>query len=86
MLAPSGELPQPAAYLVTKDGIEFGVTKYWVEDNQICYVTTYNVQSCISLDQLDLQTTVDINYKRGITFSLAPKPEEQQQPQPDLQP
>ena len=77
MLAPSGQLPQPAAYLVTKDGIEFGVTKYWVEDNQICYVTTYNVQSCISLDQLDLQTTVDINYKRGITFSLAPKQPDQ---------
>lgn len=77
MVAPSGELPQPAAYLVTKDGIEFGVTKYWVEDNQICYVTTYNVQSCISLGQLDLQTTVNINYKRGITFSLTPKQPDQ---------
>ncbi|HEV2298358.1 MAG TPA: hypothetical protein VGR72_07560 [Candidatus Acidoferrales bacterium] len=86
-LAPSGEQSPPVAYLVTKDGIEFGVTKYWVEDNQICYVTTYNVQTCLSLDRLDLQATVDINYKRGITFTLTPKPEEQKQPQtPDSQP
>lgn len=83
---PATSATQPVAYLVTKDGIEFGVTKYWVEDNRVCYVTTYNVQSCISLDQLDLQATVDINYKRGTTFTLTPKPEEQKQPQPDSQP
>ena len=88
-LAPAEVPLAPAAYLVTKDGIEFGVTKYWVEDNRICYVTTYNIQSCLALDQLDLQATVDINYKRGITFTLAPKqpgqppnpPQEDPQPQ-----
>ena len=87
LLAPSDGQAQAVAYLVTKDGIEFGVTKYWVQDDRINYVTTYGIQSSISLDQLDLQATVNLNYKLGITFTLTPKPDEQEQPQPpDPQP
>jgi hypothetical protein len=80
-LVPTEEPVQPAAILVLKDGTEFGVTSYWLQDNRLYYVTTYNIQSSIPIDQLDLQATVDLNYKRGVTFTLTPKPGQQQLPE-----
>jgi hypothetical protein len=80
-LGPTEAPAQPVAILVLKDGTEFGVTSYWLQDNRLFYVTTYNIQSSIPIDELDLQATVDLNYKRGVTFTLTPKPEEQPQPQ-----
>ena len=70
--------------IVTTDGIVFGVTSYWMEDNQLCYVTTYNIKNCIPMSRVDLQKTVDMNYKRGVKFTLTPKPAEKPQP-PDSQ-
>jgi hypothetical protein len=81
-LVPEETPAQPAAILVLKDGTEFGVTSYWLQDNRLYYVTTYNIQSSIPIDQLDLQATVDLNYKRGVTFKLTPKPDGREQPQP----
>lgn len=62
--------------IVTTDGIVFGVTSYWMEDNQLCYVTTYNIKNCIPMSRVDLQKTVDMNYKRGVKFTLTPKPKD----------
>jgi len=76
---------QPVVDLVMKDGTVFGVTSYWLLNDRLYYVTTYQIQSSIPMDQLDLQKTVDMNWKRGVAFTLTPQPparEPQQNPQP----
>jgi hypothetical protein len=69
----AGTQQNPVTEIVTTDGIVFGVTSYWMENNQLCYVTTYNVKHCIAMSRVDLQKTVDMNYKRGVKFTLTPK-------------
>jgi len=79
---------QPIVDLVLKDGTVFGVTTYWLSNGRLCYITTYQIQSSIPMRQLDLQKTVDMNWKRGIAFTLtpqAPEQEPQQNPQPQTQ-
>lgn len=71
---------QPVVFLILKDGTDFGVTSYWLQDNRLYYITTYGIQSSIPIEQLDLQATVDINYERGITFTLTPKQDSQKPP------
>lgn len=66
--------------LVLKDGTIFDVYSYWLQDNQLYYITTYNIKTSIPVDDLDLQKTVDLNQKLGVTFTLSNKPPEQQQP------
>lgn len=78
--APATSATQPVVLLILKDGTDFGATSYWLQDNRLYYVTTYGIQSSIPIDQLDLQATVDINYKRGITFTLTPKQDSQKPP------
>lgn len=56
--------------LVLKEGIDLGVVDYWVEGDQLGYVTTYGRQNTIDLDRLDLQKTVSLNSARGIPFVL----------------
>ncbi|HEU5411422.1 MAG TPA: hypothetical protein VFU57_10410, partial [Candidatus Acidoferrales bacterium] len=69
--------------IVTTDDLVFGVTSYWIQDNQLCYVTTYKIKNCIPMSRVDLQKTVDMNYKRGVKFTLAPKAaDSEKQPQP----
>jgi hypothetical protein len=77
---------QPVVKLVLKDGTIFGVYSYWAQNNQLYYITTYNIKTSIPLDDLDLQKTVDLNAKLGTTFTLSSKPPDQQQnQQPDDQ-
>lgn len=75
---------KPTVKLVLKDGTIFDVYSYWLENNQLFYITTYNIKTSIPVDDLDLQKTVDLNQKLGVTFSLSNKPPDQQQP-PDQQ-
>ncbi len=83
----NGSEAQPVADLVLKDGTVFGVTSYWLVNDRLFYITTYKIQSSIPIDQLNLQKTVDMNWKRGVAFTLTPQaPEQEQQPNPDLQP
>jgi hypothetical protein len=78
---------QPVVKLVLKDGTIFGVYSYWLQNNQLFYITTYNIETSIPIDDLDLQKTVDLNSKLGVNFTLSAKPADQQQPQPpDMQP
>ncbi|MGB6876240.1 MAG: hypothetical protein WBD87_09425 [Candidatus Acidiferrales bacterium] len=79
-----GTAAQPVVKLVLKDGTVFGVNYYWLADGRLNYITTYNIQTSIPLDDLDLQKTVDLNYKLGITFTLTPQPPTSPQP-PDAQ-
>jgi hypothetical protein len=81
----NGSETQPVVNLVLKDGTVFGVTSYWLVNDRLFYITTYKIQSSIPMDDLDLQKTVDMNYKRGVAFTLTPQPpdrEPQQNPQP----
>lgn len=83
--ANASEVVQPVVNLVLKDGTVFGVTSYWLLNDRLFYITTYQIQSSISIDQLDLQKTVDMNWKRGVAFTLtpqAPDQEPQKNPQP----
>ena len=69
---------QPIVELVLNDGTVFGVTSYWLQNDRLNYITTYQIQSSIPMDQLDLQKTVDMNWKRGVTFTLTPQPPTQE--------
>jgi hypothetical protein len=77
---------QPVVKLALKDGTIFDVYSYWLENGRLHYVTTYNIQTSIPIDELDLQQTVDLNYKLGITFTLTPKPQGATPHPPDSQP
>lgn len=70
---------KPTVKLVLKDGTIFDVYSYWLDNNQLFYVTTYNIKTSIPVDDLDLQKTVDLNQKLGVTFTLGNKPPDQQQ-------
>lgn len=70
----AGTQQNPVTEIVTTDGVVFGVTSYWMDNNQLCYVTTYNVKHCIPMSRVDLQKTVDMNYNRGVNFTLTPEP------------
>ncbi len=82
---PQANAQQPTIKLVLKDGTIFDVYSYWAQDNRLFYITTYNIKTSIPLDDLDLQQTVDLNQKLGVTFTLSNKPPDQQQP-PEQQP
>lgn len=87
--APSanGSETQPVVNLVLKDGTVFGVTSYWLLNDRLFYITTYKIQSSIPIDQLDLQKTVDMNWKRGVAFTLTPQaPDQEPQQNPSPQP
>ena len=60
----------PLILLVLKDGSVYGVTDYWLEEGRLHYLTSYGGENNISIDQLDLQKTVDENWERGVEFVL----------------
>ena len=62
----------PLILLVLKDGTIYGVTDYWLDHGKLHYLTSYGGSNTMSMDQLDLQKTVDENWKRGVTFVLRP--------------
>ena len=64
----------PAILVYMKDGTMLVADDYWVADGQFHYRVKYGGESAIGMDELDLQRTVDENAKRGVRFSLKPKP------------
>lgn len=63
--------------LYLKNGTAFDVTDYWLEDGKIHFRTPEgSVEQVIGVDQLDLQTTVDVNARRGWQFVLRNEPVE----------
>jgi hypothetical protein len=60
--------------LYLKDGTVYALTNYWLADGKLVYETNYGGQNSISLDQIDLQKTVNVNASRGVNFTLRPKP------------
>jgi hypothetical protein len=53
------------------------VTDYWLEDGKIHFRTRDGaVEHVLGIDELDLQTTVDVNTRRGLRFELRNEPTE----------
>jgi len=89
--APGYDNPPPFLYgqgardlveLFFKDGTVFDVTDYWLVDGQIHFMTlddrgTKLVENVRNFDDLNLQTTIDVNTERGFRFTLRNEPLEQ---------
>ncbi|MGH9756668.1 MAG: hypothetical protein ACRD4M_02945 [Candidatus Acidiferrales bacterium] len=65
----------PTVLLYMKDGTTLTASDYWIENNEIHYTVDYGTGGTISLNDFDLQRTVDENAKRGVTFTLRPNPD-----------
>jgi hypothetical protein len=72
--------------LFFKDGTVFDVTDYWLVDGQIHFATVDPttdesgaklVEHVRGFDELNLQTTIDVNTERGFKFMLRNEPVEQ---------
>ncbi|MGA8142935.1 MAG: hypothetical protein WB987_03475 [Candidatus Acidiferrales bacterium] len=72
----------PEVVLFLKDGTVYALTDYWIADGKLYYVTNYGGENSIELDQIDMQTSVDVNHKRGIDITLKPAPTLRNQVQP----
>jgi hypothetical protein len=53
-----------------RNGTGYGVTDYWVADGKLNFVTTYNSEKSVVLEDVDWQRTVDDNAARGLYFTL----------------
>jgi hypothetical protein len=76
------EAEKPLTVLYLKNGAVYAVTNYWIEDNKLHYLTSYGGEDTISMDEIDLQKTVDVNAKRGVEFILKPRPHQNPDEQP----
>jgi hypothetical protein len=77
-----GEERRGLPQLYLKDGTVYNVTDYWLVDNQLRFTMiedggTKSVEHVIGFDELDLQTTIDVNTQRGFRFVLRNEPVEQ---------
>jgi hypothetical protein len=61
-------------HLYMKNGAMVTATDFWIEDGQLHYAIGDAGEISVSLDQLDLQRTVQENAKRGIQFTLKTGP------------
>lgn len=68
----AGEQDEVLLYL--KDGTIFVISNYWLEDNKLHYLTSDGRDNSIDMDDVDLQTTVNVNAKRGVAFTLRAAP------------
>jgi hypothetical protein len=65
---------RPTVLLYLKDGTTYAASDYWLQDGELHYIVNYGGESTLSMDELDLQRTVNENARRGINFSLHPNP------------
>jgi len=63
----------PITLLQLKNGWMYGLTDYWVEGDNLHYVTNYGGKNSVPLDLIDLATTIRLNSERGVEFSLHTK-------------
>ena len=60
--------------LYMKDGSVYSVSRYWVANGKLHFVLLGGAESSVDMDQFDLQRTIDVNAKSGVTFTLDPDP------------
>jgi hypothetical protein len=63
----------PITLLQLKNGWMYGLTDYWVEGDNLHYVTNYGGKNAVPLDLIDLAMTIRLNSERGVEFSLHTK-------------
>lgn len=74
----SGNRDYPQLYL--KDGTVIAVNDYWVVDDQLHFVAIEGAKAAehtIPLDDLDVQTTIDVNTRWGFRFVRRNEPIDQ---------
>ncbi|MFZ3332543.1 MAG: hypothetical protein WA197_18045 [Candidatus Acidiferrales bacterium] len=71
----------PTVLIYLKDGTTYAASDYWLADGQLHYIVNYGGESTLNMDDVDLQRTVDENARRGVNFSLKPRPN-RMNPQP----
>ncbi len=64
--------PRPTL-LILKDGQGYVATTYWIEAGRLVYIGSDGSKRPVSLDDLDLQSTVQLNRERGVPFVLRSK-------------
>ena len=65
---------QDEVVLYLKDGTIFVISNYWLQDNKLHYLTSDGRDNSVDMDDVDLQMTVNVNAKRGVTFTLRAAP------------
>lgn len=58
--------------LAFKDRSFYGTDKYWVEDDNICFITGFGAQTCAPLDQLDVPLTRRLSPGVKLPFDTTP--------------
>ncbi len=65
---------RPTILVYLKDGTTLAADDYWAVDGEFHYRVKYGGESSVDMDQVDMQRTIDENAKRGVRFTLKPKP------------
>ena len=64
----------PSVLVYLKDGTMLVANDYWLDGGDFHYTVKYGGESQIGLDQVDVQKSIDENAKRGVKFTMKPKP------------
>jgi hypothetical protein len=56
--------------LQLRDGSMYGLTRYWVEDGRLHYLTDYGGENSVPLDRIDIVGTAKLNAGRGTSLVL----------------
>lgn len=64
----------PTVLVYLKDGTMLVANDYWLDGGQFHYTVKYGGESQVALDQVDVQKSIDENAKRGVKFTLKPRP------------
>jgi hypothetical protein len=70
----SAENPSATLLLYLKDGTMHSVRDCWLVDGNLHYTARDGSEGVVELDAIDIQRTVDENAKRGVPFTLKPRP------------
>jgi len=72
--APSAvKAEQPVTLLQLRDGSMYGLTRYWVEEDRLHYVTDYGGEDKVPLERIDIASTTQLNASRGTPLILLEK-------------
>ena len=66
---------KPTILLYLTDGSIYPATDYWISGGKFHYVVSYGGEGAVDMGEVDLQRTINENAKRGVRFSLRPRPD-----------
>jgi hypothetical protein len=76
----------PTVLVYMKDGSMVVANDYWLDGGEFHYTVKYGGESQIALDQVDVQKSIDENAKRGVKFTMKPRPALASSPAPAAKP